>query len=317
MGSVFMTLGGFMSKFSTEEFIKRAIELHGDRYNYSLVVYSGMHNKVTIVCKEHGKFSQKALNHIHLKSGCPECKKIIIGNHKRKPVENFISESEIVHGKKYDYSLVDYKDNKLKVKIICPEHGTFEQSPGHHLRGCGCTKCNGTINGLSKRLSQDEYIRRCKAIHKDLYDYSKTVYKTGRDKVTVTCKVHGDFIQNSRIHVEGGGCPTCANSGFASNKPANFYIATNGHLTKIGITNKHPSVRLDSVSKSAKSNFKLIEYFNFTNGSIALALETFVLSKLRSNFEQSNTSFDGSKECFHDVPYQFIQQNVGKFLLTI
>ena len=303
-----------MALLTTELFINKAVEVHGNRYDYSLVNYTGMSNKVTIICKDHGEFSQRALNHIHLKSGCPECKKVNTGNRLRKTKVDFVNEAENVHSKKYDYSLVEYKNKNTKVKIICPEHGLFEQAPGHHLNGSGCPKCGVINNGFAKRISQEDYIRRCKATHGDLYDYSKTVYKTKRDKLTIICRTHGNFLQNADFHVNGSGCPTCANNGFISNKPANFYIATNGFLTKVGITNKHPSVRLEAVSKSSKSDFKLIEYFNFTNGSDALALETFVLSKLRSRFEQSNTSFDGSKECFYDVPFDFIKQQAHNFI---
>lgn len=62
-------------------------------------------------------------------------------------MENFITNKELttkfieksikIHGNKYDYSLVDYIDNKTKIKIICSIHGCFEQTPGIHLRGSG------------------------------------------------------------------------------------------------------------------------------------------------------------------------------------
>ena len=55
--------------------------------------------------------------------------------------ENVIERFEIVHGDKYDYSLVEYVNSKSKIKIICKEHGIFEQIPNSHLNGNGCKKC--------------------------------------------------------------------------------------------------------------------------------------------------------------------------------
>jgi very-short-patch-repair endonuclease len=61
---------------------------------------------------------------------------------KRKTTEQFIEESKLIHGDKYDYSSVNYINNKTNVKIICPIHGDFEQRPDDHLNGHGCEKCN-------------------------------------------------------------------------------------------------------------------------------------------------------------------------------
>ena len=51
--------------------------------------------------------------------------------------DNFISKSKLIHNNKYDYSLVEYVNYNTKVKIICPFHGVFEQTPNDHLRGRG------------------------------------------------------------------------------------------------------------------------------------------------------------------------------------
>ena len=51
---------------------------------------------------------------------------------------DFIEKANLVHNNKYDYSLVNYINNKTKVKIICKIHGAFEQIPDSHLRGRGC-----------------------------------------------------------------------------------------------------------------------------------------------------------------------------------
>jgi len=49
--------------------------------------------------------------------------------------EEFVERAKKQSGNKYDYSYVKYKNSRTKVVIICPQHGQFEQSPAHHLKG--------------------------------------------------------------------------------------------------------------------------------------------------------------------------------------
>ena len=134
------------NKLTTEEFIKRAKEVHGDKYDYSLVEYKGIYEKVKIICPVHGVFEQSPNKHLNAKHRCPICSKGI------NSTKEFIKKAKEIHGNKYDYSLVDYKNTYQKVKIICPVHGVFEQSPSNHLNKTypqGCPFCSH-INGNSK-----------------------------------------------------------------------------------------------------------------------------------------------------------------------
>ncbi len=128
---------------------------------------------------------------------------------KKLTTEEFISKSELVHNKKYDYSLVDYKNNKSKIKIICPKHGEFIQRASAHIakkRAQGCPSCD-----KSKKLTTSEFVRIAKEIHGNTYSYEKTIYKSTRDYVTITCLKHGDFKQIARIHMHNKcGCPKCS-----------------------------------------------------------------------------------------------------------
>jgi len=120
---------------TTEQFIKESKEVQGDKYDYSLVNYIDSKTKVKIICKKHGIFNQLPIGHLNGK-GCEKC----VG--KNKTTEQFIKESKEVQGDKYDYSLVNYINNKTKVKIICKDHGVFEQSPPSHIFGkSGCPNC--------------------------------------------------------------------------------------------------------------------------------------------------------------------------------
>ena len=119
------------------EYIKICGEKHNNKYDYSLVNQLDIDNdnKISIICPEHGIFNQKSSSHL-FKRGCPKC-----GGSLKLTTEDFIEKANQIHGYKYDYSLVNYNGNKLKVEIICPEHGNFTQRANSHLNGQGCPIC--------------------------------------------------------------------------------------------------------------------------------------------------------------------------------
>ena len=69
-------------KMRTIDFIKRAKQVHGDKYDYSKAEYTGHAEKVRIICPEHGEFRQIASNHLR-GAGCPKCGFIISGSKQR------------------------------------------------------------------------------------------------------------------------------------------------------------------------------------------------------------------------------------------
>lgn len=130
-------------RLSNEEFIKKAKNIHGDRYNYSMVVYQNARKKIRIICQKHGVFLQSPIDHLQ---GCG-CAKCGIENNsiaRTSTTDEFIEKARKVHGEKYDYSNVDYTNNSTKVCIICPKHGEFWQTPANHLFRKGCPKCNAS-----------------------------------------------------------------------------------------------------------------------------------------------------------------------------
>jgi hypothetical protein len=130
-------------KLTAEEFIQRAKKIHGDKYDYSLVEYKNMNSKVILICDKHGEFPIFPNNHIHKKCGCDKCRDTY-----KSTTKKFIEKARKIHGNKYDYSLVNYKNNRFVVEIICPVHGSFELTPNKHLdRIDGCPKCNRTSKG--------------------------------------------------------------------------------------------------------------------------------------------------------------------------
>ena len=126
-------------KSNKEEFIKKAREIHGDKYDYSKVEYVNSHTKVCIICPEHGEFWQTPNN--HSKYGCPECKKDVLSKLRTKTLTEFVTEANNVHNDKYSYENAEYCGTEHPIKINCPIHGEFIQRPQDHLRGHGCPKC--------------------------------------------------------------------------------------------------------------------------------------------------------------------------------
>ena len=125
--------------------------------------------------------------------------------------EVFIARAKQKHGDRYDYSQTVYKNRVTKVKIICAEHGVFEQDPTNHYRlGCGCPACGIAYTAANKsdRLTTKLFIARAKEIHGDKYDYSLATYSTPWKKIDVVCKDHGVFKSNYLL-LKGIGCPKC------------------------------------------------------------------------------------------------------------
>lgn len=261
----------------TEIFINKAKIIHGDKYDYSKVLYKKAIEIVIITCPEHGDFEQTPNSHLN-GSGCKVCSRILNGIKKTKLArDRFIIESNERHNNKYDYSKFKYIKSDIKSIIICPYHGEFEQTPNGHLSG-GCVKCGlldscnlrrkytsellieeinkiygdsidttlceykGSIDskvtlicnkeghGIFQKTPYDlinrkrgcplctkrpridtEYFKiLSKEIHGDKYIYDKVEYVNANTNVIITCRIHGDFPQTKRNHIDKmRGCPHC------------------------------------------------------------------------------------------------------------
>lgn len=138
---------------------------------------------------------------------------------------NFILNAQKIHGSRYDYSLVDYKNSKTKVKIICKIHGVFLQIPNSHLSKKGCYKCRNLTISKSKTKSTESFILEAKEVHKDRYDYSEVEYKHSNKNIKIICKEHGAFYQSPNNHLRGFGCQSC--SGNMRINQSNFIVKSN------------------------------------------------------------------------------------------
>ena len=190
----------------TQNYINRAKEIHGDKYDYSLVTdIKTNKQKIDIICKIHGKFTQTVSSHINSKRNCPKCM-----NAYRKTTQEALDLFVKTHSNKYAYLPFDYKNNKQKIKIVCKEHGVFEQVIKEHINGSGCPKCAknykiGNMDGFLDRVLSKfslDYMKR--------YDYSKCVYIGYDEEITINCITHGPFDTTPHKHLSGYGCQKCA-----------------------------------------------------------------------------------------------------------
>lgn len=190
----------------TKTFIRKALRKHGDRYDYSNVIYVKSDKKVEIICRVEGHepFPQTPDKHIQGR-GCRKCQYKKLSD-KRMTKEEFIEKARKIHGYKYDYSKVEYINYNKDVIITCNIHGDFPQTPHHHLNGCGCSACRAD----ERRMTKEEFIKRAKEIHGNKYDYSLVDYKGCNIEVQIICPIHDSFPQKPNNHLQGQGCPYCA-----------------------------------------------------------------------------------------------------------
>ncbi len=177
-------------------------KIHENKYDYIISDYENMHSKIKVICKEHGIFEIRCYHHFKGR-GCRKCKKINDG-------KIFIEKSKIIHNDKYDYSLVEYENQRCKVKIICKKHGEFTQVPYLHLSGSGCPKCFNESRYNNQELETNKFIDLSIKKHGNRFDYSKCIYINSKTKVNIICKKHGEFKQIPSSHLNfKEPCPKC------------------------------------------------------------------------------------------------------------
>lgn len=299
-------------------YIEKSIRTHGDKYDYSKLNYIAYKQKVTITCKEHGDFKQEINNHIQGK-GCPKCSGCFRYNTKTIK-ENFIE----VHGDKYDYSKVVYKNDLTKVKIICTTHGEFLQRPTEHKQGRGCPECGLVSKAVSRKIPRAKVIEDFKLAHGNRYDYSKVKYIKMINKVEIICPSHGSFLQEPNVHKQGVGCPECANEsrhGHGLTKYAKLSndkyngitylylikcISSKEVFYKVGISVRGVKGRYCS-KKTMPYKFEILYNIPLPVKQ-AWDLETTICRDLKDFHYSPSIAFGGSvKECFSNVSSEVLE----------
>lgn len=236
-------------KFTNTDFIEKAINIHGEHYDYSLVSYEQTHKKIDIICN-YCKTKFKQTPHSHLSgSGCPIC-------NGKKTTEEFIKQAQLVHNDYYDYSLTNYTLAHNKVKIVCKRHGLFYQKPFKHLNGQGCKIC-GYKKSASSVLSKKE-----KLIYDWLKDHNKSFY---HQYELITKKV----ARNSNLIIIDF---------FVRDHNKSYFIEFDGkqHFEFIPFFHKNG---LEDFNKQIRRDNLLEEICNLNNGLITLIKFSYKMSE--------------------------------------
>ena len=191
-------------------FIKKAKEIHGDKYNYKTSKYISMFEKLDIYCNKCKKiFPQTPNDHIHKRNGCPICKINNLSDKFALEKDDFLKRAKKIHGDKYEYDLSNFVNSNTKIEVFCKIHNLkFEITPGKLLNGHGCYEC-GKDN---IRLNLKDVISQSKKIFKNKYNYdnSKIFYKNKKTYFTFFCKsCNVEVEQRVDKHLKGGNCKYC------------------------------------------------------------------------------------------------------------
>lgn len=235
---------GGKPRLDTAEFIRRALERHGDKCDYSAVEYIDYKTPVQITCHLCGNnYSQPPIRHLRTDGygwGCKVCgRKIAVeaaasksrgkASFRRKSTEQFVADGRALHGNQVDYSKVKYKTAWIPVTLICMACGTeYAQTPHSHLakrttNGWGCPTCNLEARVASyvkarkgkpaaNRKTTETFIAESRAWHgENAYDYSRCQYHGAKSPVELRCKKCGHwFKQLPTNHLRKGGCIFCS-----------------------------------------------------------------------------------------------------------
>lgn len=185
-------------KYTFEDFKKESIEKFGDIFQFFDDTYVNKSTKIKIVCQHGHEFYRSPESHIRFGS-CPICKK------KYKTTEDFILASKAIHGDKFCYDYVEFKNFKTKIHLVCNDCGEhIYQTPTNNLLGNGCIKC-----AKKKPHTKESFIDLAKSKHGDLYSYEEVEYVNMHTKVKIWCNTCKKYFYQDLAHHLKYGCLTC------------------------------------------------------------------------------------------------------------
>ena len=289
-----------MKKLTKEQWVGKCQLVYGDKYDYTESEYVDARTKTKIKCKKHNIVFEMTPDNHRRGEGCPICRYEKSAEKMKTPVEEFIKRANEVHNGKYDYSKVEYVNNRTKVCIICKEHGEFWQTPDKHiLRKHGCPICGG-----SAKRTTESFINDAKKVHGDKYDYSKSEYNGTHTPLIIICPIHGEFSQAPNDHLHGQGCPHCKQSKI-ENEVRNMLEENNMEFIqqyKYDETNQKN--RLDfyipkynlAIECQGEQHFKLVD---FANNGDEWANEQFEKNLFRDKYKHALCENKGIKLLYY------------------
>ena len=311
-------------KLTTEEFIAKARAIHGDKYDYSKVVYKNSGGKVIIICPIHGEFEQESNSHL-MGRGCKKCSYDKLANERKFTIEKIIAKAKEVHGDLYDYSEwyeVGYKNKDTKMPITCKKCGwRFKQTPGHHIHEKnGCPQCGRKQAGKTlgekmkgkpgnRRIKQEVFEKRFKEKYGESFDISNFRYKDAHTPGVLVCRKCGNVFTRTSNQAFSRviRCPACSERGQSDH----VYLLVDSEYKatrmKIGITN-NITRRLQNLRRGNKHSglqptpFKIFKRACYKVGpGKAYEIEQ-MFHRYYASRNLGYTGFDGATEWFEYDP---------------
>ena len=267
------------NNYYSKHFIEISKNIHNNKYDYSLVEYLNNNTKVKIICPIHGVFEQLPSNHSK-GANCPSCVSDSRKKRMKKDNDYFLQKAVEIHGLVYDYSKVDYINNRNKVTILCSKHGSFEQEPRYHLTGSKCPKCVNEEKSKSMIKSFDDFEKLANEVHNNKFSYKKTDYISMRVDTNIICPIHEEFKQTPHNHVNGYGCFKCSKNGTSKKEKEVLEFLSN-------------YVECDNTNREVLNNKELDVYIP----SKRVAIEFNGLYWHNSKFKDSNYHLDKLNDC--------------------
>ena len=185
---------------SANDFIERSKKQHGERYSYAVGHDLKWSDKISIECRDHGKFIQMVGSHLS-GCGCPKCSKTYV----RSPQE-WEEAAKQKHGNQYSYSITKWHRATTKIEIVCPVHGSFWQLTFKHINnGSGCPQCAND----KLRMPFNDFIQRAGVVQNNKYIYPEQEFKNVKQHINIICPKHGVFTNIAEQHLLGAGCWQC------------------------------------------------------------------------------------------------------------
>ena len=189
----------------TEYFINQSKEIHGDYYDYSLVVYVNTRTKVKIICPVHEEIFEQTPNS-HLKgSGCKKCYNQFRRSQTIKLThKDFERRSAKIHGEGKFIILSEYINNRATMKFKCTYGHIYKQKASQHLSGVGCPFCFGLYK------THQDFLKEIKLKDNNEFEYLDE-YSKAHIKISIRHISCGFcFKRSPAAHLQSPSCPKCS-----------------------------------------------------------------------------------------------------------
>lgn len=197
-------------KKGEEHYLELFNKVHNNKYTYPDFTYKTNEDKIKIICPIHGEFEQIISNHSSGK-GCQKCARELVGLKRRSNIYEILECFKKVHGDLYSYEkFTEYSGVHNKIDIFCKKHNEyFNQNISSHKRGTGCPKCGKEKSDSHKQDSLKSFLNKAEKFKTDNLSFDKVSYESSKTKVTMVCKIHGDFEIIPNNFLMGKSCPKC------------------------------------------------------------------------------------------------------------